>query len=52
MPNLKFPCGQNPLALAGREKARPNVYAELLDLEDQNRRTICRTLQLRGYNMA
>src|SRR5258706_8142349 len=33
-------------------KSRLNVYAEHLNLEDQNRRTRCRTRQTRGYNMA
>jgi hypothetical protein len=33
MPNLENPSGQNPLALAGREKARLDVYAEQRELK-------------------
>ncbi len=49
---LKYPCGQNPLALAGRKKRARTFTQNTGTSEDQIRRTRCRTRQLRRYNMA
>ena len=50
--SLKNPCGQNPLALAGRENRARTCTLYKMDSWDQNRRTRCRTRQPRSYNMA
>src|SRR6266478_7545175 len=52
MPNLSKPLRAESLSPRRAQLARPNVYAEQLDSEDQNCRTRCRTQQRRGYNMA
>ena len=49
---LKNPCGQNPLALAGRENRARTCTPYKMDSRDQNCRTRCRTRQPKGYNMA
>src|SRR5438552_3578305 len=48
----KIPCGQNPLALAGRKKRARTCTPNNSNLEDQDCRTRCRTRQSERYNMA
>jgi hypothetical protein len=50
--SLKIPCGQNPLALAGREKRAWTYTQNNENLKDQACRTRCRTRQPERYNMA
>src|SRR6266404_6645949 len=50
MPNLSKSLRAESLSPRRAQRLRPNVYAERLDLEDQNCRTRCRTQQPRGYN--
>ena len=51
MPNLQNPCGQNPLALAGRKKRARALTPNKRTDEDKYCRTRCRTRQSKGYNM-